>query len=246
MLQHAGITPLTSYRAIAAGYGLLSVVLLLLFSRLTSRIEVTSPAAPSNQAKRGFGLHRSRSRVLKLSALFMLDAFAGGLVIQSVIVYWFQMQFGVSPEALGSIFFGANLLAGVSALAAGRLAARFGLINTMVWTHLPSNLLLMLVPLMPTLPLATIILLIRFSISQMDVPTRQAYTMAVVDPDERSAAAGFTTMTRTVASAFGPLVTGVLFNFSLFSVPFLVAGVLKITYDLTLYHQFRALDPPEN
>ena len=123
--------------------------------------------------------------MLRLSALFALDAFGGGFVIQSLAAYWFHLRFGVNPATLGGIFFGANVLAGVSALLASRLAARFGLVNTMVFTHLPSNVLLMLVPLMPTLPLAIAVLLLRFSISQMDVPTRQSYTMAVVRPDER-------------------------------------------------------------
>ena len=141
---------------------------------------------------------------LKLSALFALDAFGGGFVIQSFAAYWFHLRFGVDPAMLGAIFFGANLLAGVSALLASRLAARFGLFNTMVFTHLPSNVLLILVPLMPTLPLAIAVLLLRFSISQMDVPTRQAYLMAVVRPDERSAAAGITGVARTIGAAISP------------------------------------------
>src|SRR6266540_4182042 len=186
-----------------------------------------------------------RGAVLKLAALFMLDAFAGGMVVQSLIAYWFALRFGVAPALLGSIFFGANLFAGISALAAARVAARIGLINTMVWTHMPSNVLLMLVPLMPTLPLAILVLLARFSISQMDVPTRQSYTVAVVDPDERAAATGVTTTARTAASAAGPLVTGALLGASLLSVPFFLAGGLKLVYDLALYLSFRAIKPPE-
>src|SRR3954453_3284000 len=154
----------------------------------------------------------------------MLDAFAGGLVVQSLLAYWFHLQYGVEAALLGAIFFGANILAGFSALAAARIAARFGLINTMVWTHIPSNILLMLVPLMPTLPLAILVLLARFSISQMDVPTRQSYTVAVVDSSERAAATGLTTTARTAASAAGPLVTGALLGASLFSIPFFLAG----------------------
>ncbi len=175
----------------------------------------------------------------------MLDAFAGGMVVQSLIAYWFALRFGVAPALLGSIFFGANLFAGLSALAAARVAARIGLINTMVWTHMPSNILLILVPLMPTLPLAILVLLARFSISQMDVPTRQSYTVAVVDPDERAAATGVTTTARTAASAAGPLVTGALLGASLLSVPFFLAGGLKLVYDLALYLSFRAIKPPE-
>lgn len=135
---------------------------------------------------------------MKLSTLFALDAFGGAFVIDSFIAYWFSQKFNVEPALLGSIFFGTNLLAGISALLASRLAKKIGLINTMVFTHIPSNILLMLVPLMPTLPLAIAMLLLRFSISQMDVPTRQSYTMAVVAPEERSAASGVTTIARSV------------------------------------------------
>jgi MFS family permease len=147
---------------------------------------------------------------------------------------------------LGSIFFGANILAGISALLAIRLANRFGLINTMVFTHIPSNILLILVPLMPTLPLAIGVLLLRFSISQMDVPTRQSYTMAVVTPDERSAASGVTAIARSVGASVSPALTGLLFSIPiLFNAPFFLAGGLKIIYDLLLFREFRAVKPPE-
>jgi MFS family permease len=246
-LQNLGSTPLESYRMVVIGYTLLGFVLGGLFSRLSSAAEVPQISKPgiSRGSNRRFGLHRSRHIVLKLSALFMLDAFAGGLVVQSLIAYWFHLRFRVEPGGLGAIFFGANILAGLSALAAARLAARIGLINTMVWTHIPSNLLLMLVPLMPNLSLAITVLLIRFSISQMDVPTRQSYTMAVVDPDERSAAAGATTIARTAAVAAAPVLTGALLSASLWSLPFFIAGGLKIIYDLLLYRSFRTLKPPE-
>ncbi|HXW01663.1 MAG TPA: MFS transporter [Anaerolineae bacterium] len=248
-LQQLGYTPLTSYQMIVIGYGLLGIVLAALFARLSPAVEVEKqaslllPHAPVPLLH--FGLHRSRPIVLKLSALFMLDAFAGGLVVQSLIAYWLHLRFGVEPAGLGAILFGANILAGLSALAAARVAGRIGLINTMVWTHIPSNVLLMLVPLMPNLSLAIAVLLARFSISQMDVPTRQSYTMAVVEPDERSAAAGVTTIARTAAVAAAPVLTGALLGASLFSLPFFLAGSLKIIYDLLLYRSFRALKPPE-
>jgi MFS family permease len=244
-LEHASLPPAEAYRVVVLGYALLGAALALLFGRLSPRIEAdrTPEVAPS--AHGWFGLHRSRGVVGQLAALFALDAFAGGLVIQSLIAYWFVVRFGAGAAALGAIFFGANLLAGFSALAAARIAARIGLINTMVWTHVPSNLLLILVPLMPTLPLAVLVLLVRFSISQMDVPTRQSYTMAVVDPDERSAAAGITTIVRTLASAASPALAGALLGASLFNIPFFLAGGLKIVYDLSLYRRFRAHKPPE-
>lgn len=186
-LQQVGISPVNSYRAVVIGYGAIGLLLAALFTRLSPLVETSiSDSLPSGYR---LGLHRSRGVVLKLSALFGLDAFAGGFAVQSLVVYWFHVRFGVEPATLGGIFFGANILAGISALAAARVAARIGLVNTMVFTHLPSNFLLMLVPLMPNLWLATLVLFVRFSISQMDVPPRQSYTMAVVAPDERSAAA---------------------------------------------------------
>jgi MFS family permease len=192
------------------------------------------------------GLDRSRAVIVKLSALFALDSFGGGFVIQSFAAYWFYLRFGVSPGTLGAIFFWANILAGISALLAARLAARFGLIETMVATHLPSNVLLILVPLMPTLPLATAVLLLRFSISQMDVPARQSYVMAVVTPEERSAAAGVTGVARTLGAAISPLFVGFLFaRPHLIDLPFFIAGTLKIAYDLMLYRQFITVRPPE-
>lgn len=243
-LQQLGTSPLDSYRFIVIGYAMLGGLLIAFFSRLSSSVEVqtgTRSAAAANL----LGLHRSRGIVLKLSSFFALDAFAGGLIVQSLIAYWFYVKFGVEPALLGSIFFGANIFAGLSALLAARIAARVGLINTMVFTHIPSNLLLMLVPLMPNLPLAIGVLLARFSISQMDVPTRQSYTMAVVEPDERSAAAGVTTIARSIGAAISPSLTGAMLNASLLSLPFFLSGGLKIVYDLALYFTFRGVKPPE-
>lgn len=191
-------------------------------------------------------MHRSRGVVFRLASLFSLDAFAGGFVIQSLVAYWFHLRFGADPVMLGSIFFGANILAGISALSATWMARRFGLINTMVFTHLPSNVLLMLVPLMPNSTLAIIILMLRFSISQMDVPTRQSYTMAVVAPDERSAASGVTGVARSIGASLSPIFTGLfLANPALLSFPFFISGGLKIVYDLLLYRSFRMAKPPE-
>lgn len=242
ILQGNGWTELESYRLVLMGYGLGGLVLVILFAGLTPAIEVTQ----TSEVKHTLGLHRSRRIVLKLSALFALDAFAGGLIVQSMIAYWFHIKFGVESGVLGSIFFGANILAGLSALLAVRLAARFGLINTMVFTHIPSNILLMLVPLMPSLPLAIGLLLVRFSISQMDVPTRQSYTMAVVAPDERSAASGVTAIARSVGAALSPALTGLFFSVPvLFSAPFFLTGALKIIYDLLLYRSFKSVPPPE-
>jgi MFS family permease len=253
-LQRGGLAEVASYRAVVAGYGALGLVLAALFSRLSPAVEADPgdaagrdrSGAPAPAVRSRLGLGRSRPIVLRLSALFGLDAFAGGFVVQSFVAWWFHERFGAPVELLGAIFFGANVLAGVSALSAGWLAARFGLVNTMVFTHLPSNLLLLLVPFMPTLPLAIAVLLARFSISQMDVPTRQSYVMAVVEPGERAAAAGVTGIARTVGAALAPLAAGPLYaSAALSGVPFLVAGGLKVVYDLLLWRGFRAARPPE-
>ena len=241
-LQQTGMNAVGSYRAVVLLYAGLGLILALLFTQLSPAAE-----AETRGEKKAFqatfaglsGLDRSHGVVLKLSALFALDSFGGGFVVQSFAAYWFYLRFGVNPGMLGVIFFWANIFAGVSALAASRLAARFGLIRTMVATHLPSNVLLVLVPMMPTLSLAVFVLLVRFSISQMDVPTRQSYIMAVVSPHERSAAAGVTGVARTIGAAISPLFVGFMFaRPALINLPFFIAGTLKIVYDLVLYRQF--------
>jgi MFS family permease len=245
--QQWGLTPLDSYRMVLAGYALMGVVMAGIFWRTSPAIEVPAdPVAPAGARKSWLGLHRSSGLVLRLAGLFSIDAFAGGFVIQSILAYWFHLRFGADEGMLGVIFFGANLLAGISALAATGIAARFGLINTMVFTHLPSNVLLMLVPLMPTQPLAILVLLLRFSISQMDVPTRQSYIMAVVSPDERSTAAAVTGTARTVGASLAPVCSGLLLSSpALLGGPFFLAGGLKIVYDLLLLRSFRRVKPPE-
>ena len=245
LLQGMGYRPLNSYRAVLLGYTLIGVVLADLFLLLSQSVEAPK-LVEAIPIRRRLGLHRSRGVVLRLSSLFAIDAFAGGLVVQSMVAYWFNIKFGVQPAVLGSIFFGANILAGVSALSAAWIAKRVGLINTMVFTHIPSNILLILVPFMPTLPLAITALLLRFSISQMDVPTRQSYTMAVVSPDERSAAMGVTSIARSVGATLSPAITGQLLSVSsLIGTPFMIAGGMKIIYDLLVWRGFRAVKPPE-
>ena len=242
-LQNGGWSALDAYSVVLTGYSIGGVLLFLLFLGLKDSIEVV---AQQKETKRILGLHSSRKVVFKLSALFALDAFAGGLIVQSMFAYWFHVRFGIDSGVLGSIFFGANILAGISALLAVPLANKIGLINTMVFTHIPSNILLILVPFMPSLPLAIGLLLLRFSISQMDVPTRQSYTMAVVTADERSAASGVTAIARSVGAAVSPMITGLFFSIpTLFSLPIILCGSIKIVYDLLLYREFRAVKPPE-
>ena len=245
-LIRSGINDADAYRAIVVGYALVGLAMAVVFERLGSRIEAPPREYRPGEIRRRLGLGRSRRTVLRLSALFSIDAFAGGFVPQSLMAYWFNLQYGVEPGLLGLIFFGANLLAAVSSLSAARFARRFGLVNTMVFTHLPSNVLLILVPVMPNLTLAIAVLLLRFSLSQMDVPTRQSYVMAVVDPDERSAAAGVTGIARTTGAALSPALSAPLVaSASLAAVPFYLAGGLKIVYDLLLYRAFRTVRPPE-
>ena len=236
--QGYGLVGEAAFRPVLWAYACIGLILIGGFAFLTSAVEVQRENTPA-QTKTLLGLHESKQIVLKLSLLFALDAFGGGFVIQSVIAYWFYVRFQLDPAILGTIFLFANLLAGVSALAAGWLARRIGLVNTMVFTHLPSNVLLILVPTMPNLYWAVGLLLLRFSISQMDVPTRQAYTMAVVHPDERSAAAGITAVARSVGASISPMLAILLVGSSgLMSTPFFLAGGLKIVYDLLLYRAF--------
>lgn len=236
--QQSGLAGAAAFRPVLLIYSSIGLALTGGFAFLSPAIEARRDA--SRPAGKSFlGLHESRRTVFKLSLLFALDALGGGFVIQSVLAYWFHLRFQLDPAMLGTIFLFANILAGVSALTAGWLAKRIGLVNTMVFTHLPSNVLLILVPLMPDVYWAIGVLLLRFSISQMDVPTRQAYTMAVVRPDERSAAAGITGVARSVGASISPMLATVLVGSAgWMSVPFFLAGGLKIAYDLLLYRAF--------
>jgi MFS family permease len=249
LLQSRGITGADSYRPVVIAYGAAGLLLALMFTRLSPAAEAAIPSDPLRQGqgpRSRLGLHRSRGTVYRLAALFALDAFGGGFVMQGVVAYWFHVRFGADPATIGAIFFGANLLAACSALAAAWVARHVGLLNAMVFTHLPSNILLVLVPLMPDLDLAVAVLLLRFSISQMDVPTRQSYTVAVVSPDERSAASGVTGVARSIGSALSPMLATALIGIpSLAGVPFFLAGGVKIVYDLLLYRRFAAVKPPE-
>ncbi len=240
----AGLPAIDAYRVILIAYASIGLAMAAIFARVSPAVEAPPAATSSDGLRLRLGLGRSRGIVARLSALFALDAFGGGFVPQSLMAYWFTLRFGVEPGVLGAVFFGANLLAAVSSLSAARIAARIGLINTMVFTHLPSNILLILVPLMPSLPLAVACLLLRYSLSQMDVPTRQSYVMAVVDPAERSAAAGVTGIARTTGAAISPALSAPLVaNAGLASLPFFLAGGLKIVYDLLLYRAFRSAPP---
>ena len=241
LFARLGLAGASAYRPLFILYAVIGLANLLLFLGLSDGVE----SARIEGARRFVGLHRSRGVVARLSALFGLDALAGGFVLQSIVAYWFHLRWGLSPGALGLLFFWVGVLSGLSLLAAGWMARRFGLLNTMVFTHLPSNVLLVLVPLAPAAWLAVLLFLARMSVSQMDVPTRKSYTMAVVDPDERTAAAGITNVARTAAGAISPVLSGVALGAGMFALPFVVAGGLKVLYDGLIYVTFRGVRPPE-
>ena len=244
-LQSSGMASLASYRVIILAYAALGLALTAMFGFLSSGVE--TPLSEDTKAQTNvLGLGKSRKIVVKLAAIFSLDAFAGGLVVQSIVAYWFYVRYGVNPATLGAIFFGANIFAGISALSAAWIARKIGLLNTMVFTHAPSNVLLILVPLMPNLSLAITVLLLRFSISQMDVPTRQSYTLAVVSPDERSSAAGVTGIARTLGASLAPVFAAPLISIPVLSgAPFIISGLLKLIYDFILYRSFKTIKPQE-
>jgi len=234
-VRNYGWSPLTAERMGFIGYTILAVAVLAGYLRMSPAAASSVAAAPRKP------LAHSRKIVLKLAALFSLDSFGGGFVVQSLLVLWLFHRFQLSPQATAGVFFAAGLLGGLSQFVSALLADRIGLINTMVFTHLPANAFLVLAGLMPTAPLAIMFLLLRMLLSQMDVPARQSYVMAVVPPPERPAAASVTSVPRSLATALSPLVAGAMLNRSSFGWPLVCAGTLKALYDLLLLLQFRAI-----
>ncbi|HEX9680811.1 MAG TPA: MFS transporter [Anaerolineales bacterium] len=235
-----GLDELGAYHLGYVLYTGAALLCLLVLARLSPAVEPPGPPK-----RNGLALQRSRKTVFRLAALFSLDAFAGGFVVQSIVVYWFSLRFGVGLAVLGPVFGAVSLLKALSYVVAVRLADRFGLVRTMVFTHLPSNVLLLLLPAMPSLPLAIGILLIRHMLAQMDVPARTSYVVAIVDPEERTAASGVTMLVRPAAQAASPVLAGLAIQLASSGAPFLIAGSLKIVYDLLLYAGFRRLAPEE-
>lgn len=237
-----GLYGADAYRPLFVLYAAIGLANLALFATLTNAVEL----ARIEGQRRLLGIHQSGGIVARLAGLFALDAFAGGFVVHAFVAYWFSLRWGLSPEALGLLFFWVGVLTGLSFLAASWLAGRIGLLNTMVFTHLPSNVLLMLVPVAPTAWLAVALFLLRMSVSQMDVPTRQAYSMAVVAPDERTATAGITNVARATATSFSPALSGWAVSMAVLGLPFILAGGLKIVYDLAIFATFRRVRLPED
>jgi MFS family permease len=241
-----GLQELDLMRAMFVFYSALALVNFSLYRTLSPAAEAAAILPVTGHAgSRRAPLHRSRGIVLQLAGLFALDAFAGGFIAQSMLALWLFERYGLSLDQAAGIFFAAGVFSALSFLVAARVAQRFGLINTMVFTHLPSNLLLILVALMPNVWLAVVVLLARQSLSQMDVPTRQSYTMAVVDPDERAAAASVTGVARSVSSAGSPVLAGALLNATTFGWPLIISGTLKAVYDILLLLRFGGVRPAE-
>ena len=235
------LSELASYRVMFGLYALLNLGALILYSQLSSRAEVEvvvkDRAVPlSAETKRN---------VLKLSLLFSMDSFGGGLITSSLVSYWFFVRFGLGMDVIGVIFSASSLLSALSFILAARIAERIGLINTMVFSHLPANMMTMMIPFMPNLASSILLYLSRALLSQMDVPTRQSYVMAIVKPEERSRVAGIINLPRSLTLAVSPSLAGFIMEFLGLSLPFPIAGGLKAAYDLTLYFTFKDVKPPE-
>jgi MFS family permease len=242
LLQRAlGLGELASFRPMFVAYAVLAVLTALLYSRLSSRVELPSGAARWTNP---FTLP-SRGRIFTLAGLFTIDSFGTGLIVQSLASYWFFTRFGLQPGSLGALFFASSVLTALSLWVAAHLARRIGLLNTIVFTHIPASLLLIAVPCVPDAWMAMTLWLLRAFFAQMDAPTSQSYTMAVVAPAEHTAMASATTVTRSAGLAAGPSVGTALWTALGPSAPFLVGGVVKIAYDLTLWWLFRRIKPPE-
>jgi MFS family permease len=237
-LAAAGLDELTAIKAMFVLYALLGVAGCLLYSRIPRQPPIASGGSAA-------ALGPSRHIVYRLAALFSLDAFAGGFVVQSLLALWLFERFDLSLSAASLFFFWSGVLSAFSFPVAAWLSSRVGLINTMVFTHIPSSICLMLAAFAPSLTLALALLLVRAALSQMDVPTRSSYVMAVVTPAERPAAASFTSVPRSLAAAASPAIAGALFAASFQVLPLLICGTLKIVYDLLLLRQFRTVRPPE-
>lgn len=246
ILQHSyGLNQVESIKPLFLLYSLLAVVVIGIYLLLSRKIELEVNNQHEKESSTRILSPKSKGIVGKLSALFAVDSFAGGFVIQSIVSYWFFIKFGADLPTLALIFSVAGVLTAFSFLAATKIAGRIGLINTMVFTHIASNILLILVAFAPTFPIAIGLYLARMSLSQMDVPTRQSYIVAIVREEERTVAAGITNTSRNVAQAVSPSITGVIIQSLWLSAPFVVSGLLKIAYDLGLYVNFRKIKPPE-
>jgi MFS family permease len=235
LASHWRVSLLIAERGVFVFYSLCAVACALVYPTLTPALEVPADKHPRN------ALAQSRRVVLRLAALFSLDSFGGGFVVQSLLVLWLYRRFHLDERTAAAVFFVAGTLSAFSQILSPRVAARIGLIRTMVYTHLPANIFLILAGLMPTASLSILFLLLRMAVSQMDVPARQAYVMAVVPPEERTAASSVTNVPRSLAAGLAPLISGMLLEKTTFGWPLVIGGALKAAYDLLLLFQFRAV-----
>ena len=241
MQENFGFPTIDSFKPLFLIYILAGIAVTLIYFFFSKDIEVKktldSKTFSSNLSP------KSKQIVLKMSSLFALDSFAGGFVIQSIVAFWFFTKFGVDLTTLSIIFSVAGVLTAISFFFAAKIADKIGLINTMVFTHIPSNILLILVAIAPTFHIALVLYLARMSLSQMDVPTRQAYIIAVVEENERTTAAGITNTSRNIAQSISPSITGAIIHSLWFSAPFVIGGLIKIIYDVGIYANFRKIKP---
>jgi MFS family permease len=251
-LQHFGIVlnQIGSIKLLFVLYGVLGIVLIGIYLLLSQKIEIQDNQEKQNDeppqlTKVSSLTPESRNIVMRLSGLFAVDSFAGGFVIQSIVSFWFFTRFGADLATLSYIFSISGVLTAFSYMAAAKIADKIGLIKTMVFTHIPANVLIIAVAFAPTLPIAIVLYLLRMTLSQMDVPTRQSYIVAVVKEDERTIAAGVTNISRNVTQAISPSLTGVLIQSISLSAPFVIGGALKVAYDVALFLNFRNIKPPE-
>jgi MFS family permease len=251
-LQHFGIVlnQIGSIKLLFVLYGVLGIVLIGIYLLLSQKIEIQDNQEKQNDeppqlTKVSSLTPESRNIVMRLSGLFAVDSFAGGFVIQSIVSFWFFTRFGADLATLSYIFSISGVLTAFSFMASAKIADKIGLIKTMVFTHIPANVLIIAVAFAPTLPIAVVLYLLRMALSQMDVPTRQSYIVAVVREDERTIAAGVTNISRNVTQAISPSLTGVLIQSISLSAPFVIGGALKVAYDVALFLNFRNVKPPE-
>jgi len=245
LAQQYGLNQIQSIRPLFLLYSIIGLAVLGIYYLISNKVEVQTNSMRHKPLRKTLS-PQSKQIVGKLSSLFALDSFAGGFVIQSIVSLWFFTKFGVDLTTLSYIFSVAGVLTAFSYLAAAKIADRIGLINTMVFTHIPSNVLIILVAFAPTFPLAVALYLARMTLSQMDVPTRQSYLVAVVKENERTAAAGITNISRNITQSISPSIAGyILQSLSILSAPFVLGGALKIVYDVALYFNFKSIKPPE-
>ena len=243
ILQNYGFDKIGAIKSLFLIYAACAVVVLVIYLMLSKNIEVkekdTSDMSIKNISP------KSKSIILKMSSLFAVDSFGGGFVIQSIVSFWFYTKFGADLSSLSYIFAVAGVLTAVSYMASTKIASKIGLVNTMVFTHIPSNVLLILLAFAPSLSIAISLFFARMSLSQMDVPTRQSYIMGVVSENERIPAAVYTNTSRNISQAISPSITGIIIQTLSLSAPFVVGGILKIVYDVGIFFSFRKIKPPE-